>query len=207
MNEKEMIREVYQEDTLGRRYHVVPISKKNDYNASGSDHGEVKTFNMNQPITRRVFNSMSEETQRAYIQSLVDKYHPTQGQIAEMLDMAPDTLSKRLRLLGVNTLFKRGGDKRSKNKPLPEQNKAWYEFVNGGNIPIDKEAKEVAAPEYNETVLYKEDRAQEITKQGTMSFTLSRTGKLNSDYILKILGILLPDGMECTVSISIDISK
>lgn len=67
-------------------------------------NGEIKTYNLNAPMTYAVFKSMPEDLQREYLKKL-DSFNVPSSDIAEMLGAGLSTLYAVRKRLGVYNSF------------------------------------------------------------------------------------------------------
>ena len=112
-------------------------------------NGEVKTYNMNAPMTWAEFKEMPDDLKVTYLNHLADAYQANQKMIAGMFGVTPVTVHKICRDLGVaakNAHIRGSGI-------AVDRDSRWTEFLNGG-IPaaepgveettVEKTAEETA---------------------------------------------------------------
>ena len=108
-------------------------------------NGEVKTYNMNAPMTWAEFKEMPDDLKVTYLNRLADEYQANQKMIADMFGVTPVTVHKICRALGVaakNAHIRGSGI-------AVERDSRWAAFLNGG-IPV-------AEPGVEETTVEKAD--------------------------------------------------
>lgn len=64
-------------------------------------NGEVKTMNLNEPMSWASFKEMSNDLQREYVQKLVDRFHCNMRDFSYMFGVKPPTVSNYFKLAGV----------------------------------------------------------------------------------------------------------
>lgn len=193
------VQEVYQEDTQGRRYHVIPISQRRTPVGGKPKGGEIKTINLNTPITRKEFNKMSDDSKRMYIQNIHNAFGCTQGQLSQMLGFTTSYFNQVLKRLGIGKEFKRG------YKPTAEQRALWQKFINSDadELPHSVKISESTTQTPNNTV---DTEIVPTTKAlDGFSFSFEKTGNFNPNEILGLLKFLVPDGKNCSIKLSVEV--
>lgn len=94
-------------------------------------NGEVTTYTMNRPITKAELYRWPTEIQLEYLQGLVDKFHPEQAYLSEMLGTSKPVVCNMLKTLGIKT------DRRGPNTGTPMDKDGWKRFI-GGEEPQEK---------------------------------------------------------------------
>ena len=87
-------------------------------------NGEVKSYNMNEPVTYEKFKSMPLDLQENYLVHLIDEYHVTGSNLADMMGIVPKTLYTYLASKNLNGYLPGKGHRMPK-----ECQKAWEEFL------------------------------------------------------------------------------
>ena len=108
-------------------------------------NGEVKTYNMNAPMTWAEFKEMPDDLKVTYLNHLADAYQANQKMMAGMFGVTPVTVHKICLALGVaakNAHIRGSGI-------AADRDSRWAEFLNGG-IPA-------AEPGVEETTVEKAD--------------------------------------------------
>lgn len=119
------IREVYKEDTIGRKYHT-PITTKKSTKTVDENPSEEVTIKLDEPMNYQEFKGLDDVVKKLYLKHLVEKYNVTASMVAEMFGIANNTFSTNVSSrLKVNDLFKHP-------RPNTEQIKAWDKFLNHG---------------------------------------------------------------------------
>lgn len=103
-------------------------------------NGEVKIYKMKEPITYDQFKLMPTEHQENYIVGLIDEYHVTGTQLAEMMGIAPKTLYNYLTSKNLS------GYLPGKGHRMPKECRAsWEKFLaskTGRNISVSTRTDE-----------------------------------------------------------------
>lgn len=91
-------------------------------------NGEVKKYNLTQPMKWAEFRAMPIDLQRKYIKMLQDGYHVSNAMLAEMFGIIPNSVERYLAKTNIPRL--------SKNEVLkwcrkPEVKAAWKAYCNG----------------------------------------------------------------------------
>lgn len=71
-------------------------------------NGPVTSYDMGKPMTYQNFKKMPEDLQRAYLQGIIERFHPTQRIIGELWGISHDSVGIWLRKLGVSPAGGRG---------------------------------------------------------------------------------------------------
>ena len=98
-------------------------------------NGEVQSYNLAKPMKWEQFKLLPDDIKREYITAIVRKYDPQQSAIAQMLNVAPNTLYVLCKRLGIT--FRHSGCDKSRND-------AFWAWVNGTAEPARKAATEKA---------------------------------------------------------------
>ena len=84
--------------------------------------GEVKSYNLKNPMKWAEYKAMPDDLKKTYLNRLRDMYNATNGGISKMLGCCPQTVANECKRLGIKTLGK--GD-----RATPE----WHNFVKYGS--------------------------------------------------------------------------
>lgn len=93
-----------------------------------SMNGDVKVYNLKQPMSREEFNSLDEDKQREYIKYLDDTYAPTNQMLSDLFGTSRGYISTLRQRLGISTLRSVGGGK----EILRPQKKKFYAWLHWG---------------------------------------------------------------------------
>lgn len=196
------IRDVYNEDTIGRKYRTPIVTKKNNSNKHQVSEPLV-TVNVKAPMRKEEFKQLPPSLQAEYIKGLRQNYDATATQIGEMLGYAQGYIHDIIKKLGLCSLFPVGGRKSE------EQKKNWELFVSRlSDVPnANEQTKKQERKIYTEPAplpfpkpLNRCDLQADTTfKQ--CSFVL--TGALDIGDICRKISAMVPNGTPCEVSIRI----
>lgn len=188
----EEIREVYDEDTKGRRYHTPIITKKNGAYRD-IPAGEIVRMNPGEPLKYSEFRELTDGLKKAYITALRTEYGVTSKQIAEMLGCNASHFSvSTITRLGLSGIFK------NKKRQSLENIKRWQEFLAKKDGFTEKANDKAPEPPHDIT----KGAVSKVTRCG---FTMK--GNIKAQDILKRLDVMLSEDAECTVTISIETSE
>lgn len=85
-------------------------------------NGEVKTYNIKNPMKWHEFKTMPDDLKRAYLKRLRDLYNASNKAIGDMMGVSDNCIGKEARRLGIRSLGKN-------ERTLPE----WNSFVKYGS--------------------------------------------------------------------------
>ena len=91
-------------------------------------NGPVTSYDMGKPMTYQNFKNMPEDLQRAYLQGIQERFHPTQRTIGELWGISHDSVGIWLRKLGVAPSGGRG-------KRADFDKDAWEAWIADDIIP------------------------------------------------------------------------
>ena len=175
------IQEAYRDDTIGRRYHIPIVSKKNT--TIKCDVGDIVSINLDEPIGKEGFNKLSSTSQATYIKHIHERFGVTTEQVAAMLGYSPahfrSAIIGKLKLQGV---FKRNG------RPSKKQLAAWKKFLSTGTPATDSSISEATKVELKK-------KSPPPTMFCDCSFTLK--GELSVSDIASKIQALVADGTQC----------
>lgn len=176
------IREVYREDTIGRKYHTNITTKKSP--ESKVEPSEPVTINVNKPMKYDEFKKLNDSLKLVYINSLIENYNITIKDLCEMFGCSYATahtkIIKKLNLLG---LFGKGNNHKTKEQVLK-----WDSFLYGGeNNAVDN------------TV----DAAPVEPNMRLIDFKLILEGKFDVDEVTSKLSALVQNGTPCEITITV----
>ena len=185
MIDERELKEVYEEDTKGRKYHSSILSQKGwvDFKQAEKQHGEVHTFNPNKCITKREFLELTDDLKRVYITTLRKKYNVTNIEIAFSMGWDNSALGKEIKRLGIS----KG---RQKYKKTVAQEKAWQDFLSSGDVT--EKAAQIKA------------KTKEELGATVCNLHFEQVGELNAELIAKRISALIADGVKCKVAITIE---
>ncbi len=188
-NEKQEIREVYNEDTRGRKYHTPIVTKKDP--RFKAESGPVTSIDLNAPMTWTEFKALPDTLKIKYLEHLRDYYRANMSTIARMFGITQPTLQPIVNKLGLKGTFSRAP------RVLRDNDLAkWNTFLNSGKD--DSEANVVDDFKEEQTPI-------ETESSGSMKFTgctFSFEGKFNVQDIVKKLSVCIDEGTECRIRIS-----
>lgn len=86
-------------------------------------NGEVKTMNLNQPMSWQAFKDMPNDLQKEYIQKCVDTFGCSMHDLSLLFRVHPVTIIRNFNLMGIDmSVFKRG---KRMTKESQEKFNAW----------------------------------------------------------------------------------
>lgn len=188
---------VYNEDTFGKKIHIPiktpqPIKSEKELKER---NGEVMTINLNKPMTKAQFYSLSDYNKKLYIQILREKYQPTNKDIAAMLKIDNSTLGKIAKDIGCPNP--------DRHKRSYEQVKAWHEFLNGGKATPTETAPVAEQPPEPPTPPKPEPKESKYDFRCN-SVCFETTGELDAVKLYKQITTMFPEGTLCKVNIRIE---
>lgn len=148
-------------------------------------NGIVNTYNMNAPHTKAELSGWSQDLRREYFTGLMQRYCPTDAQLADMLGCSKSTVYNLLTACSVS---------RENRRQTRVQETAWFTFVTPDapecpqsdvasqtiTAPDEHEAPADAATEPQELSCFPFDRLS-ITLTGKPAHSLERLWQLFSD--------------------------
>lgn len=201
------IRDVYNEDTIGRKYRTPIVTKKNNSNKHQVSEPLV-TVNVKAPMRKEEFKQLPPSLQAEYIKGLRQNYDATATQIGEMLGYAQGYIHDIIKKLGLCSLFPVGGRKSG------EQKRNWEVFVSQLSEPnADEQVETKGRKIYTEPAPFSFPSGfknksienscvpQSDTTFKQCSFVL--TGALDVGDICRKIGTMVPNGTPCEISIRI----
>jgi hypothetical protein len=179
------LREVYQEDTVGRKYHTPIVSKQ------GSVHvekpSETATMNFNKPMKYKEFAKLSDSVKVLYLQYLVDHYNANAPVLCKMLGISRSFWQNHI----INGLNLKGLCPRGQaGKMTTQDTEAWNEFI--GVVPEEQVAPMV-------------DIERPSTNVTKCSFGYE--GALNFDDLKSKISAFVSEGTKIDIWITIDVIK
>lgn len=138
-------------------------------------NGEVKTYQLNAPITAEALRKMPQDIQRQYFQNIVDKYNVGPKAVGQMLGYTSSG--------AAYMLFKRLGIKYGLRPSSENVERFFSEFC--GREPIQ------------------ETEIEELAVMTTSSFSVCLSGKYSADSVLAALGANIPTGQACRITIEV----
>lgn len=96
-------------------------------------NGDVKTFNLNKPMSWEEFKAMPNDLQAAYIKALREKFNVTNVALTKMFGVSKQTVLARFEVIGVATRIGAAG----KRMNLQEAN-TWYAWLNSAEMPASE---------------------------------------------------------------------
>lgn len=191
------IREVYQEDTVGRKYRV-PIVSKNNTLEKGDAPKEAVTLKLNQPMSYNEFKLLSDNLKIMYIKHLRQCYKATRFHVAEALGINPSTVSHRIiEGLGLKGLFTKGPQMND------EQKKAWDKFMGKREESTPTEVVEDVKP--IETEAIEVNPVNPVATAEVCSFHFMQKGRLNMYEFCKRLNSMIAEGTDCVITVRVDV--
>lgn len=86
-------------------------------------NGEVKTMNLNQPMSWQTFKDMPNDLQKEYIQKCVDTFGCSMHDLSLLFRVHPGTIIRNFNLMGIDmSVFKRG---KRMTKEAQQKFNAW----------------------------------------------------------------------------------
>lgn len=144
-------------------------------------NGKVVSYNMKVPMQWEEFKQLPTDIKDEYIRSLMQSYHATSKVIAEMLGVAPETLSRCLREECPEIVFTRG---RKMNR---QEQEAWAGFLNQVPRLIDSVPAEDVQVETTE----QQEPEQKTRMDG---FSIRFHGELDLNQIMNSIRYILGPG-------------
>ena len=192
------IREVYEEDTIGRKYHPPIVSKKWTTPVKEEEHGEVFTLRFDRPMSDEEFQELNNELKSLYLKHLKNRYNVSMGQIADMLGIHYSTLKRRIENVELCGVFPKGNNNQTK-----EQEKEWEKFLNVETEDVSDSEPEKEASEQQQYTSTLVPNYTQIIPMRVSEVTFKATGILNVSDISKKISSMIDDGTVCEISVSI----
>jgi hypothetical protein len=186
--ENNEIKEIYSEDTQGRRYHPSIITKQKE--RTTDEPSECTTLKLNEPMLWKDFKTLTTDLKIMYIEHLLTTYSPTQKDVYLMLDCSPAHFHRTLAKLGLIGIFPGPGNKQTK-----AQKRAWNAFIRNRPNP-DVTPKLIPNTTPTPTPSTKLIKHAEIKE-----FSFIQTGPFNMAELTKRLSAFINDGDNYTVTI------
>ena len=197
--ENKEIKESYNEDTRGRKYHAHFTTKHSP--RFKNEASKVSSINLNAPMTYHEFKQLPDTLKIKYLEHLRDYYEVSITLIANMFGRAQTTLQAVINKLGLKGTFPIN----RRNLPSHVLDR-WNTFLNSGEEV--EEPKEEKAPVINTIMSLPEPDPipYKTVSNNSMNFTgctLGFKGKFNVQDIVKKLSACIDEGMECRIRISV----
>jgi len=138
-------------------------------------NGEVKSYRMNEPMTWKEFNKLSDDLKIVYIRSIREKYNVPNNVLAKAMGIASPTFSTLTRELGL-ALGKNAGAAGRKWASSEEANK-FYEWW---GIDIHKEDNKMTKNEVVSMSIMDCNVIHDIPKNGNLVFECNADAALNT---------------------------
>lgn len=184
------IKEVYKEDTVGRKYHNTIVSKNKP--TPKVDSSDPISININEPITYQELKTLSDSTKKLYIKSLHDNYKITHKDLSNMLGIHPATLYRSVMIpLNLKGLFNSKGVKKTEEDRLK-----WEKFLNKDNDEVKTEPVET-----------KEERVPEVSNITVDNFKFELVGKLDMNDLVSKITAFVGNGTNCDIKVSVKVLK
>lgn len=178
--------EVTEKAKLVRQSHPRPPHKKGQPIPSEKElrkmNGPETTYQLNMPMTRGEFATMSDVGKRLYIEGIIEKYHISAAAIAEMLGYEKSIIYR---------LFKRLGIPRNcsgKGRAAAQNNERFFKEFCGKDTTQKPAGVEAKALSLN-------------------SFTLELEGEITTAALAEALARFIPEGYEAKISIAVALSS
>ena len=105
-------------------------------------NGEVKTMNLNQPMSWQAFKDMPNDLQKEYIQKCVDTFGCSMHDLSLLFRVHPVTIIRNFNIMGIDmSVFKRG---KRMTKEAQQKFNAWLsaqpteaEPINEAAVPVE----------------------------------------------------------------------
>lgn len=208
--DRQDLKEVYTEDTKGRRYHQNIVTKNNLWNTKPMA-SEVKETQLKN-ITWKEFKKQPDDLKVFYLTMLKEKYGIKQRQICEMFNISIATVVRLISDLKLNHIYTKKCPKWNAEKEA-----AWQAFLNG-----EAETTETTETTETEQTVETEETIETVktvesvpTVESVDNVLLCNTylpnvqldycGNLNVVAIASHIGKIIPSGTHCNVHIKIDV--
>lgn len=178
------IKEVYKDDTVGRRYHIPTKSKKGTV-LRKEPPSEVVSLQLNSPMNKDEFNKLTDSLKVIYLKHLRQTFACSSIQVAQMLGYNSSHFCTLTSKLNQKGLFQKG------KKPTKKQKIAWNKFLQG----TEPAAEGVFKPELKK-------HETPMSMFCNCSFTLK--GELSVSDISERIKAMVVDGTPCQISIAIN---
>jgi predicted transcriptional regulator len=183
------IREAYEEDTVGRKYHNSITSKNNNYGMK-TEAGNCTTLQLNEPMTWTQFKKLSDSLKIMYLKHLREKYNVNISLLAKMFGVVPSTVFKLCQRLGFYELLTR-------TYMTKAEKQAWNEFVNSKQeVSVDNDTDTDVDTEVN-TVVVLPPKMKQFTFETSFSGTTELVDLINH------IGQFIPEDAVCDVQIHV----
>ena len=178
------VKQVYNEETNGKRHHNSIVSKPKE--RVEDTPGEVHTLYLNKPMLWAEFKTLTPDLKRMYIINLRNTYKVSSTDVRTMLGISSAHFYRTLKSLDLIGVFPQGNFKKTKKEA-----KAWKDFLNNEGDTESKQAKEPKAIENNT-----------VNPTTVKEFTFTQSGPFNFDEFIKRLSAFIKDGDDCTLTVS-----
>ena len=92
-------------------------------------NSDVTTYDMGKPMTWAEFKKMPDDLQRNYMKGMVDKFHPTQRAIADLMGVSDPTIVRFMEMCNIKPSSARG------KRNVAFDKIGWEAWIAGSNIP------------------------------------------------------------------------
>ena len=193
MFEDKEIKDVYTEDTRGRKYHTNIVTKQKE--RTKEEAGECTTLNLNEPMVWEEFKKLTNDLKKMYITHLVKTYSITQKDMYTMLGCSLSHFHRTLTALGLIGVFPGRQAKQTK-----AQKRAWITFLSKKPNPdVTPKAKIEPTPE---TEIKLEPTTEPEQHTTIKNFSFTQSGPFNTEEFIKRITAFIKDGDRCTISIA-----
>lgn len=200
------IRDSYNEDTAGRRYHA-PIVSSKTLPFKTEKPKTTADFSLNKPMSFNEFLKLSDDLQKMYLSSLHTKFNANATDIRLMFGVSKTCFNTRvIRRLKFQGTFEKG-----KRMPSEDREK-WNEFLGINTNTQDSKKDVVVVPKNQQS----HETSQEFNKtvsapakfsMDAMSTSMTLQGNMNASEIANRLSAIIPDGVKCSITIHITRSE
>ena len=190
------IREVYNEDTIGRRWHP-PIMTAKKLRIK-KEKSEVIEMNPNKPMKVKEFKKLSDKSKIEYITALVEKYNANIKALYTMLGCSRTWFHANVtKPLGLSKLFSVG-----RAMSFEDQLK-WNDFVNETDEACENLSENIVENTENQNSV-DEFRCDELPKMEVINANFTASGVFDAQRFVDILKNYITEGTYCEIAVSID---
>lgn len=191
------IRDCYNEDTVGRKYHASITTKKGIGNLKG-ESSEPITMNLNKPMKWKEFKQLTDSMKVMYLKHLVTTYGVNGVEVRNMLGVSNSYFyANVITKMSLTGLF--GSGRAGKTA---EQEKAWCKFLGEAEEPVVESLPEPIEEPIEEPI------TEAPTPTATVcSFKFTQSGCLNIDELVKRITAMVSEGTPCTLKVSLSVES
>lgn len=178
----ENIRDVYKEDTQGRKWRPSIVTKPSPHSGVKTGATPVQSVNINKPLNKEMFSALSPALKKYYIESLIERFGVNRMEIARKIGYEYSGFCKLLKSVGIE---------RAKKAPhsIPkDKQKAWSDFWGEAVI---------------EPLSESEHEAAEFVPSKVTHSSFVQSGCFDKDEFMSRLEVFLKNGENARIEVTI----